>query len=266
MQKTVKIKCPAKINLDLRVFEKDPETGFHPIKSIMQTIGLYDYITLNLNDNGTIILDGNSDEIPYDENNLCYKAAKAYLDKTGIESGIHINIEKNIPVAAGLAGGSTDAAGVLTGLNKLFGALSDEEIFELAKTLGSDLNFCLVGGTALCQGRGEKIAKMPFYNFKLSLIKPKNLKISAKEAYSAFDELNEMSDMRNDLEFALLKTNAKTGRYKEIEYLNSLGFQMSGSGPTFFLRDKNINKSIVDENEYLIINDLNSVNSAVEIV
>lgn len=262
---SIKVKCPAKINLDLRVFEKDPKTGFHPIKSIMQTISLFDYIQISLNDGGTITLDGTSKEIPYDETNLCHKAAEAFFEKANIKKGIHINIEKNIPVAAGLAGGSTDASGVLVGLNKLFNnILSDKDIQNIAQTLGSDLNFCLIGGTCLCQGRGEKITKMPFYNFKLSLIKPKNLKISAKEAYSAFDNLNEISDMRNDLEFALLKENLKTGKYKQIEYLNSFGFQMSGSGPTFFLRDKDINKNTIDENEYLIINGLNSVNFGVE--
>ena len=255
--KKIKIKCPAKINLDLRVFKKDPATGFHPIKSIMQTIGLFDYLDIELEKGNGIELTGNSDEIPYDDKNICYKAVRKFLDKINKNYFVRINIEKNIPVCAGLAGGSTDGAGVLFGLNKLLNCpLSDDKINSIAFELGSDLNFCLKGGTQLCTGRGEKMITMPFYDFKLALIKPKNLKISAKEAYEAFDNLEEESDMRNDLEFALLKT----GKYPELEFLHKNDFQMSGSGPTYFLRDNNI--KIKDKN-YLVINDLNSVSHGV---
>lgn len=256
--KKIKIQCPAKINLDLRVFPKDAKTGFHNIKSIMQTINLFDYITLELSEGEKIELSGTSNEIPYDEKNLCYKAAKLFFEKINKEYNLKIFIEKNIPVCAGLAGGSTDAAGVLFGLNKILDyPLTIDEINQLAQKLGSDLNFCLKGGTKLCTGRGEKIVDMPFYNFKLSLIKPKNLKISAKEAYEAFDRIKKESNMRNDLEFALLEK----GIYPELNYLSSQNFQMSGSGPTYFLRDKDIN--INDEN-YIVINGLNSVEFGVK--
>ncbi len=255
--KQIKIKCPAKINLDLRVFKKDETTGFHPIKSIMQTINLFDNLTIKLLDKADIILNGDSKEIPYNEDNICYKAAKLFLDTIKAKNGCEINIEKNIPVCAGLAGGSTDAAGVLYGLNKLYNnVLSNEKLHKLAASLGSDLNFCLKGGTALCTNRGEKLTTMPFYNFKLSLVKPKNLKIPAKTAYQAFDELNVESNMRNDLEFALLD------KYEELKYLHELGLQMSGSGPTYFLRDKNFDVE-VDSSKYLIINDLHSVNHGI---
>lgn len=259
----IKVKCPAKINLDLRVFEKD-KFGYHPIKSIMQTINLYDYLKITLNDTNDVVLSGNSPDIPYDETNLCYKAAKAYFGYIGFEKGINIEITKNIPICAGLAGGSTDGAGVLVGLNKLFdNKLDESEIHKIASTLGSDLNFCLTGGTCLCQGYGQKIVKMPFYNFKVSLVKPKNVKISSKEAYQAFDELKEISDMRNDLEFAILKLN----KYPEIEYLSSLGFQMSGSGPTYFLRDEDIDEKYeIDLDKYLVINGLNSTDRGVEVI
>lgn len=253
----IKVKCPAKINLDLRVFKKDEKTGFHPIKSIMQAINLFDFLTIELNDGDCIQLSGTSNEIPYDEKNICYKAAKLYLETINKKFDIKIYIEKNIPVCAGLAGGSTDGAGVLFGLNKLCAEiLSFEKLNELAASLGSDLNFCLIGGTKLCCGRGEKINDMPFYNFKLSLVKPKNLKISAKEAYLAFDNLEKESDMRNDLEFALLD------KYEELRYLNSLGLQMSGSGPVYFLRDKNIDFNL-DKDKYLVINNLNSIDYGV---
>ena len=256
MEKTIKIKCPAKINLDLRVFPKTKD-GYHPIKSIMQAISLFDYITITLNDTKEITLSGTSNEIPYDENNLCYKAAKLFFEKTKKNLGADIYIEKNIPVAAGLAGGSTDCAGVLYGLNELFDSpLNDNELQKLGFELGSDVPFCLAGGTKLCKGRGEKMVSMPFYDFKLSLIKPKNLKISAKEAYDAFDNMKKESDMRNDLEFALLD------KYEELKYLDSKGFQMSGSGPTFFMRDKNVDFD-VDKEKYEVYNNLNSVNFGV---
>ena len=252
--KKIKIQCPAKINLDLRVYPRDKKTGYHNIRSIMQAINLYDYVTLELDDGDEIILSGTSNEIPYDDNNLCYKAAKLFFQKIKKSYKLKIYIEKNIPVCAGLAGGSTDAAGVLYGLNKLLNLpLSDDELDALASKLGSDLNFCLRGGTKLCKGRGEKIIDMPFFNFKLSLIKPKNLKISAKEAYEAFDNLKKESNVRNDLEFALVQTE----KYPEINYLSSLNLQMSGSGPTFFAREEKIG---LKNDDYLIINNLNSIN------
>lgn len=257
MKNRIKVKCPAKINLDLRVYPRD-NSGFHPIKSIMQAINLFDFLTIKLIDE-EVVLKGNSLEIPYDETNLCYKAVKLFLEKTKINSGVEIYIEKHIPVCAGLAGGSTDGAGVLYGLNKMFDyPLSLSEINELAGKLGSDLNFCLVGGTKLCQGRGEKIIDMPFYNFKLTLVKPKNLKISAREAYQAFDNLKKESNLRNDLEFALLETK----KYEELEFLHSLGLQMSGSGPTYFLREKEFEQKL-DEEKFLVIKNLNSIDYGV---
>ena len=111
--KSVKVKCPAKINLTLEVVNKR-EDGFHNIKSIMQLISLYDYLTISAEESETpeIILSGTSNEIPYDETNLVYKAAKLYMDKVGMtDVKLDIHIEKNIPIAAGLAGGSTDGAG-----------------------------------------------------------------------------------------------------------------------------------------------------------
>jgi len=257
--KKIKIKCPAKINLDLKVSPLNKETGFHEIKSIMQSISLFDYLTINLTSAKEIKLSGTSNEIPYDENNLCYKASELFFKNIKYDYGCEIYIEKNIPIAAGLAGGSTDAMGVLYGLNKLFNQPLDEiQLNNLAITLGSDLNFCFVGGTKLCCGRGEKITELPFEDFILSLIKPKNFGISAKCAYLAFDELKTTSNMKNDLEFALLQT----GKYPELEYLTSLGLQMSGSGPTYFLKGKNID-FLIDKNKYLIINDLHSINHGV---
>ena len=118
--KSIKIQCPAKINLDLKVIGKRQD-GFHNIESVMQTISLYDYLTITIEDSDSIeiLLDGSSQEIPYDESNLVYKAAKLFLEHTKINSKVSVYIDKNIPIAAGLAGGSTDAVGTLYGLIKL---------------------------------------------------------------------------------------------------------------------------------------------------
>ena len=181
----IKVAAPAKINLTLEVLNKRDD-GFHNIKSIMQAISLYDYLSFTIEDAAEtkIILTGNSDKIPYDNKNLVYKAVEKFLEKAQIKNKkIEVYIEKNIPVEAGLAGGSTDAASAFFALNKLFNfVLSSNEIQELCASLGSDLNFCLQGGTALCTGRGENIKKINTPDLDITLIKPSKFGISAKEA------------------------------------------------------------------------------------
>ena len=158
-----------------------------------------------------------------------------------------------------MAGGSTDAAGVLFGLNKLLGEpLARQELHNLASQLGSDLNFCLEGGRQLCEGRGEKLTKLSFEGLDVCLIKPKNLQITAKEAYFAFDNLKEKSDMPNDLEFALLD------KFDELQFLHSKGFQMSGSGPTYFANKPTIDISL--NNDYVVVQNLKAINHGVCIV
>ena len=188
---TIKVKCPAKINLSLKVIGKRSD-GFHNIESIMQTINLYDYLTISVSETNSteIILNGNSNEITYNENNLVYKATKLYIENNKINNKkIEIYIEKNIPIAAGLAGGSTDAAGTLYGLNKIFNIMNKKQLHKLCAQLGSDLNVCLEGGKLMTKGRGEIIEPLPFENSKISLIKPVNLGISAKEAYTKYSLL-----------------------------------------------------------------------------
>ena len=136
--RTIKVKCPAKINLDLKVLNKRPD-GFHNIESTMQTIGLYDFLTINVDESSeTVIrLDGNSNEIPYDDNNIVYKAILAFLKETNQTAIVKVFIEKNIPVSAGLAGGSTDGAGVILGLNELFGhPLKNSQLHVICAKLG----------------------------------------------------------------------------------------------------------------------------------
>ena len=183
--RSIRIKCPAKINLTLEIVNKR-EDGFHNIKSIMQLINLYDYINISVNSalKTVISLSGNSNEIPYNEKNLVYKAAELFLRKTNKSAEIDIYIDKNIPISAGLAGGSTDAAGTLFGLNKLFDEpLTEGELHELCAELGSDLNVCLKGGCLLATSRGEITEPLPFVEQPVTLIKPLHLGISAKEGF-----------------------------------------------------------------------------------
>lgn len=252
----IQIQCPAKINLDLKVFPVNPD-GFHFIKSTMQAISLFDYLMISIADGNEIKLSGNSVEIPYDEKNICYKAAKLFLETIKKEYKVEIYIEKNIPVCAGLAGGSTDAAGVLFGLNKLLKEpLDNQELHKLASQLGSDLNFCLAGGRQLCEGRGEVLTSQEFVEFPITLVKPKNLQISAGEAYKAFDSLKIKSNMPNDLEFALLD------KYKELKFLHHKGLQMSGSGPTYFIKSEKLSFEL--DNNYQVIQNLKAINYGVK--
>ncbi|MCQ2789414.1 MAG: 4-(cytidine 5'-diphospho)-2-C-methyl-D-erythritol kinase [bacterium] len=271
--KQIKIKCPAKINLTLEILKKR-EDGFHDIQSIMQTIDLFDILTIKLEEsnNTEINLSGTSKDIPYNEKNLVYKAAKLFTETIDKNFKIDIHIEKNIPIAAGLAGGSTDAAGTFLGLNTLLeNTLSDEKIDKLCASLGSDLNFCLKGGCKLTTGRGEVLAPCDFQEFSLSLIKPKELGISAKEAYTKFSELenkpnlnmttkalNDMKNIKNylhnDLEIALLRD------YKELQAIKNAypASIMSGSGSTYFILEKDIEQKLDDS--FWIKTNLKSIN------
>lgn len=268
MGKALKVRCPAKINLTLKVINKR-EDGFHNIESIMQTINLYDYLTIKVSksDSLNIKLDGNNCNIPYNENNLVYKAIKLYLENVSIQPHkISVYIEKNIPVSAGLAGGSTDAAGVLFGLNELFdNLLSIEKLHGLCASLGSDLNVCLKGGKLMTRGRGEIIEPMNFQKFRLSLIKPINLGISAKEAYTKFSKLfyeekiniNNRDSYLNDLEWAVINDYEQLKKIKTA-YPKAV---MSGSGSSYFL----INGEFKPMEGYWICNNLEAIDYGVSL-
>lgn len=276
----IKVSCPAKINLTLEVVNKRDD-GFHNIKSIMQTVSLYDYLTIEAKKAETteITLSGTSEEIPYNEKNLVFKAAKLFLEESRISAKINIFIEKNIPIAAGLAGGSTDATGTLYGLNEILGQpFSRKELHELCSSLGSDLNVCLEGGTLLATSRGEVIEKLDCdINYPVTLIKPKNLGISAKEAYTKYaakkikpqnnmtkkmiDAIKNQQDIQeflyNDLEYAIFDDYRKLQTIKE-KLPNSI---MSGSGSTYFILG-NLKENIFDDT-YQVIPNLHFVNKGV---
>lgn len=279
--KSIRIKCPAKINLTLEVVNKR-EDGFHNIKSIMQLVSLYDYLNIKTEPANTvqITLSGNSKEIPYNEKNLVYKAAQLFLETTGINSKIDIYIEKNIPIAAGLAGGSTDAAGTIFGLNELFNKpLSSNEMHMLCSQLGSDLNVCLAGGCLLATSRGEEITRLKTISMPVTLIKPKHLGISAKEAYTKYSQkthkpkfnhtenliraLNSEGDIKqhlyNDLEYAVFDD------YPELQYIKSKlpDSIMSGSGSTYFILENLIEP--IFSPEYEVISELEFIQNGISI-
>ncbi len=280
--KTIKVKTPAKINLTLEILNQRND-GFHNIQSIMQSINLYDFLTFNIKENKGIkvYLSGNSDIISYDNSNLVYKAAIKFFEKANIKNAeIQIYIEKNIPVAAGLAGGSSNAAGAIFALNKMFNnILNKSETDSLCADLGSDINFCLYGGCACCTSRGELIEKIPYYKMPVSLIKPKNIGISTKEAYMKFSELkdksypdntNKMKNLLkegkfdkkllyNSFEKALFPVHKELKEIKE-NVKNSL---MSGSGSTFFVLEEKIGNALNLLN-YEIFENLTTINTGVQ--
>ena len=278
--KSIKIKCPAKINLTLEIVNKRDD-GFHNIKSIMQLIDLYDYLTIKINptENRNIILAGNNPELPYDNKNLVYKAAELFLNTAGVNSyTVEIYIEKNIPIAAGLAGGRTDAAGSLYGVNLLFAKqLSDKKLNELCAKLGSDLNVCLNGGCTLATSRGEITKKIPDIKSSVTLIKPKNLGISAGEAYTKYakQEVKPQNNMTEKMLIAILDgDNIQPYLYNDLEYAVFDSYKelqeikqtypkaiMSGSGSTYFILE-NLKTSKLDSN-YEFINNLNFISHGV---
>ncbi len=247
-------KAHAKVNLSLDVIGKRKD-GYHLLKMLMQTIDLYDLIEIKKIKKG-IIIDCDREYIPKDRRNLAYKAAELFLDRYNIDSGVRIDITKNIPVAAGLAGGSTDAATVLKIMRDIFRPdISNEELKEIALDIGADVPFCIEGGTALCEGIGEKIT--PIKNFKnqiLVLVKP-NFGLSTKDVYNNLkvekiyihpnttkliqsieeDNLKSVArNMRNVLEnVTLRKYKALNSIKSNFIELGALGSMMSGSGQVY---------------------------------
>lgn len=248
-------KAYAKVNITLDVVGKR-EDGYHLLKMIMQNIDIYDVITIEKIESG-IEITCNKPYVPTDERNLAYKAAKLFKDAFNITSGVSINIKKNIPVAAGLAGGSTDCAAVLKIMNKLFQVNADnEKLMELGVKLGADVPYCIDGGTALCEGIGEILTPLkPFKNHIIVLVKPP-FGVSTKEVYKNFDlgrvknhpetdkvitYMNEdnlyevAKNMKNLLENVTLKKHKVISSIKsEMESLGAIKAMMSGSGPTVF--------------------------------
>lgn len=252
----LRLKARAKINLGLDVLRKR-EDGYHEVRMIMQTIQLYDKISLTESNEAGIRVQTNLRYLPVNEDNLVYKAAKLLMDEFSVEKGIEIQLEKHIPVAAGMAGGSSDAAAVLVGVNKMFDlGLSKKDLMERGVKIGADVPYCVMRGTALAEGIGEKLTPLPqMPECYLVIAKPK-ISVSTKFVYGNLkaNELKEHPDI--DGQIAALKSGDLKGlcsrlgnvletvtipAYPVIAKIKetmleegALGALMSGSGPTVF--------------------------------
>ncbi|MBZ5203106.1 4-(cytidine 5'-diphospho)-2-C-methyl-D-erythritol kinase [Planomicrobium chinense] len=248
------VKAPAKINLTLDVLHKRPD-NYHEIEMIMTTVDLADRIGLKATESG-IFIESADRFVPNDSRNLAYQAAQLLKDTYNIKSGVIISLDKQIPVAAGLAGGSSDAAATLKGLNQLWQLnLSLDELAELGAKIGSDVSFCVYGGTALAKGRGEIIQELPAPpNCWVILAKP-TIGVSTAEVYGAFDakkaehpntqemiqalsagDYNAMcANLGNALESVTLNLYPEVAQIKEqMKKFGADAVLMSGSGPTVF--------------------------------
>lgn len=179
----MEINAYAKINIGLDVIRRRPD-GYHEVRMIMQQIGLHDILHINREEARGIRIASDREDLSVGEDNLVYKAAKLMMDEYGLTGGISVNLIKNIPVAAGLAGGSTDAAATLVAVNDLYGlGLTQEELMKLGVRIGADVPFCIMGGCALAEGIGEILTPMESRaRFKVLLAKPSE-GVSTKYVY-----------------------------------------------------------------------------------
>ena len=179
----IRLKALAKINLGLDVTGRR-EDGYHLVRMIMQTIHLFDSVQMEKSKDPGIRLTTNIRFLPTNEHNIAYKAAKLLMDEFEISQGIHIDIRKCIPVSAGMAGGSTDAAAVLYGMNQMYGLqLSNRQLAKRALTLGADVPYCLMRGTALAEGIGEKLTRLPAMPRCPVVIAKPGISVSTKWVY-----------------------------------------------------------------------------------
>ncbi|PAE36819.1 4-(cytidine 5'-diphospho)-2-C-methyl-D-erythritol kinase [Bacillus sp. 7884-1] len=249
------VKAPAKINLALDVLYKRPD-GFHEVEMIMTTIDLADRVELTLLEQDKIHILSHNRYVPDDQRNLAFQAAQLLKDRYQVKKGVQITIEKTIPVAAGLAGGSSDAAATLRGLNKLWElGLTLDELANLGSEIGSDVSFCVYGGTALARGRGEMITDLPAPPTCWVILAKPFIGVSTAEVYRRLDlngmehpNINEMvkaienndyqsvcDQVGNVLEDVTLKLHPEVAQIKEqMKRFGADAVLMSGSGPTVF--------------------------------
>ena len=248
--KSHRVLAPAKINIRLEILSKR-EDGYHEIRTIMCGVGLYDVVFLSKGEAG-IKTTSNSSQIPLDSNNLANKAAYSFINKAKIFGGLDIHLEKHIPVAAGLGGGSSDAAAVMKGLNELYALeYSQPELIRLGAEIGADVPFFFSAGPVLATGKGEKLSSVDLSPPFLVLLVTPRLTVSTAWAYSRFkgrsgDKLIDFAKkidllkvgqeiFYNDLESVVIPAYPEIAAIKEILIkLGSWGSLMSGSGPTVF--------------------------------
>ena len=252
----MRLQAFAKINLGLDVLGKR-EDGYHEVRMIMQTIRMYDQLDMRKSVEPGIHLTTNKKYIPVDENNLVWRAAKLMMDTCGIIEGVSIHLHKVIPVAAGMAGGSSDAAATLVGMNRLFHCgLSKEKLMELGVQIGADVPYCVLRGTALAEGIGEKLTVLPPMPDCWILIGKPGISVSTKYVYTTLD-LNtdtvhpDIDGMKKALEDGNLYgitermgnvlQDVTSPAYPEVERikeqmktLGAVNAMLSGRGPTVF--------------------------------
>lgn len=252
----IKLKARAKINLGLDVVRKR-EDGYHEVRMIMQMINLYDRITLRRSTEPGIRVTTNLPYLPVNEDNLVYRAAKLLMEEFKVTEGAEIGLQKYIPVAAGMAGGSSDAAAVMVGVNRIFHlGLTKKQLMERGVKIGADVPFCIMRGTALAEGIGEVLTPLPAMpHCSLVIAKPK-IHVSTKFVYGNLkaSELKEHPDIDGQVqalrEGSLEQLVAKMGNvletvtvpaYPVIDEIkrtmlknDAMGAMMSGSGPTVF--------------------------------
>lgn len=252
----ITVKALAKINLGLDVVRRR-EDGYHEVRMIMQTIHLFDRLKIKKEKNSGIMLTTNLSFLPVDKHNLAYCAAEMLTDEFGIQQGVTMELQKHIPVAAGMAGGSTDAAAVLYGMNQMFElGLNHEELMKRGIKLGADVPYCIMRGTALAEGIGEELTSLPpMIKCPVLVVKP-TISVSTKYVYEhlVLDENTKHPDIDQlvrDIKARNLKAVAShmgnvlesvtETQYPEIKTIKekmleqgALNAMMSGSGPTVF--------------------------------
>ena len=250
------INAMAKINLGLDVLRRR-ENGYHDVKMIMQTVNIYDTLEFEKREDSQIIIKVDAMELPTDENNLIYKATKLLFENRDVKEGVEITLTKRIPIAAGMAGGSTDAAATLVGINRLFDlGFSMEELKEVGVKIGADVPYCIEGGTALSEGIGEILTKLPDAPDCYVVVAKPEISVSTKYVYENLhaNELKYHPDIdgmveaihNRDLDGVckrmenVLETVTET-KYPVISQLKQMLLEagaenslMSGSGPTVF--------------------------------
>lgn len=251
------LRANAKINLFLEVLDKRPD-GYHNIETVFQSIGLHDIITLREDKPGNIQIQCNNPQVPLDSTNIVYRAAQKLIQESGKSRGVKIDIAKSIPVGAGLAGGSTNAAATLIGLNELWGLnYSFEHLLKLGSKLGADVPFCMIGGTALGHGKGDELTCLPELPQIPLIIANPGFQVSTAWAYKSLSNLGltrqkknanilieKMQEMDisgisghlyNVFENIVMPEHSQVCKIKE-ELIKSgaLASLMTGSGPTVF--------------------------------
>ncbi len=252
----ISLKALAKINLGLDVVRRR-EDGYHEVRMIMQTIHLYDRLKITKTKTPGIEIHSNLPFLPVNENNLVYKAGQLLMNEFGIKEGVRVDLLKRIPVAAGMAGGSSDAAAMLYGINQLFDlGLSRKQLMERGVSIGADVPYCLMRGTALAEGIGEKLKQLPpMVKCPVLIAKPQisvstkfvyqNLKLDGTTVHPNIDALicdikkkdlcAVTADMGNVLETVTIPNYPVIAEIKkQMIHSGAQGAMMSGSGPTVF--------------------------------